>query len=145
MTRINLVPPNMLSDKHLLAEYRELPRVFTLAKNSGAPFAHTVGNLYKLGPGHVLFFVNKIPWLLIRYKAIVGECFQRGFAIDSGLVDSVMGSAIDLINSRPDLCVEYNPTPEEFYLNMARICIRSNYAEVKAEILRADKAEREAN
>ena len=32
MTRINVVPPRLLLDEHLLAEYRELPRVFALAK-----------------------------------------------------------------------------------------------------------------
>ena len=29
MTRINCIPPAELSDKHLLAEFHELPRVFT--------------------------------------------------------------------------------------------------------------------
>lgn len=28
MTRVNVVDPSLLSDKHLGAEYRELPRVF---------------------------------------------------------------------------------------------------------------------
>lgn len=32
MTRINLVDPSTLHTKHLIAEYRELPRVFALAE-----------------------------------------------------------------------------------------------------------------
>lgn len=33
MTRINLLPPAQLADQHLIAEYRELPRIFTLVKS----------------------------------------------------------------------------------------------------------------
>jgi deoxyribonuclease (pyrimidine dimer) len=32
MTRINLVPPQELHRKHLIAEIRELPRIMTLAR-----------------------------------------------------------------------------------------------------------------
>lgn len=32
MTRINLADPSTLHSKHLLAEYRELPRVFKLVE-----------------------------------------------------------------------------------------------------------------
>jgi deoxyribonuclease V len=32
MTRINLLPPSELADQHLLAEWRELPRIFGLVK-----------------------------------------------------------------------------------------------------------------
>jgi len=34
MTRINLVDPSTLHSKHLLAEYRELPRVFGLVQQA---------------------------------------------------------------------------------------------------------------
>ena len=33
MTRINLVHPSQLSDQHLMAEYRELPRIVNDWKN----------------------------------------------------------------------------------------------------------------
>lgn len=48
MTRINVIPVWELSDQHLLAEYRELPRV--LKQNIS-----TVGakSYYHLGPGHM--------------------------------------------------------------------------------------------
>ncbi|MBP7000765.1 pyrimidine dimer DNA glycosylase/endonuclease V [Amaricoccus sp.] len=32
MTRINVVPPEELSRAHLVAEYRELPRVFGMVR-----------------------------------------------------------------------------------------------------------------
>lgn len=37
MTRINCVPVEELSGPHLVAEYRELPRVFALAEKAAAP------------------------------------------------------------------------------------------------------------
>jgi deoxyribonuclease (pyrimidine dimer) len=81
MTRINCVPPSELCNKHLLAEYRELPRVYRLAYNAkqrgwrgeGAPAKYT------LGPGHVKFFYCRLAWLTGRYRAIVQELTQRGF------------------------------------------------------------------
>lgn len=36
MTRINLIPPSELHYKHLVAEYRELPRVFGLVRRAQA-------------------------------------------------------------------------------------------------------------
>ena len=32
MTRINLINPEKLTDQHLLAEYRELPRIFWILR-----------------------------------------------------------------------------------------------------------------
>lgn len=40
MTRINLIPPAQLSDQHLLAEYRELPRIFTMAHEAALRSEH---------------------------------------------------------------------------------------------------------
>lgn len=34
MTRINVIEPSRLSDQHLGAEYRELPRVFGLVRDA---------------------------------------------------------------------------------------------------------------
>jgi deoxyribonuclease (pyrimidine dimer) len=74
MTRINCIPVQELKDKHLLAEYRELPRVFKLARPCpNAP------KEYKLGTGHVMFFYNKLTFLLARQRMIVSEMKARGF------------------------------------------------------------------
>lgn len=55
MTRINCVPVEELTDKHLLAEYRELPRIFNLARAvEDAPTE------YVLGTGHMKFFYDKL-------------------------------------------------------------------------------------
>ena len=54
MTRINCIPVEELHDKHLLAEYRELPRVFSLARGDA-----DIPDTYRMGKGHVTFFYDK--------------------------------------------------------------------------------------
>ena len=81
MTRINCVPPQELHDKHLAAEYYELPRVFGLVRkavqkgvnldNIGAP------DKYTLGPGHVKFFYTRLGYCLKRQAAIIAEMHAR--------------------------------------------------------------------
>jgi hypothetical protein len=75
MTRINCIPVEELTDKHLLAEYRELPRIAKLAKHcTDAPA------FYKLGTGHVKFFYDKGSFLKNRFEnEIVPEMQKRGF------------------------------------------------------------------
>jgi deoxyribonuclease (pyrimidine dimer) len=74
MTRINCIPVSELTDKHLVAEYRELPRVSKLARPT--PCSAT----YTLGKGHVIFFYNKGAWLKHRFEQeIVPEMQRRGF------------------------------------------------------------------
>lgn len=73
MTRINCVPPLELTNKHLVAEYRELPRIFALAcHREDAP------KEYCLGKGHMLFFYDKLKYLANRQLVIVAEMLKRG-------------------------------------------------------------------
>jgi len=85
MTRINVVPPGELSRLHLIAEYRELPRIFNLVKAAQGK-GHTPQTLskkipphYTMGKGHVLFFFDKLAWLEKRYNAVVREMICRGY------------------------------------------------------------------
>lgn len=81
MTRINCIPPAELHDKHLVAEYRELPRVFKLAYAAYArgedPSTHP--HAYTLGKGHVKFFYTRLGWLRWRFQDIVAEMRARGW------------------------------------------------------------------
>ena len=79
MTRINCVPPEELSRQHLLAEYRELPRVFKLAEK-----AYTAGcvpgiDKYTLGAGHVKFFYKRLGYCKNRFHALREEMLRRGY------------------------------------------------------------------
>lgn len=76
MTRINCVPVEQLTDKHLVAEYRELPRISNAAKLVTDAPTH-----YKMGTGHMKFFYDKGEYLRRRFEdEIVPEMQRRGFA-----------------------------------------------------------------
>lgn len=82
MTRINLVPPAELSRLHLVAEYRELPRIFALAHKaslSPKPWTHKQPSAYTLGTGHVLFWYDKLGYLADRHRDLVQEMLARGY------------------------------------------------------------------
>ena len=83
MTRINVVPPEELSGPHLVAEYRELPRVFGLVrariKKGQTPKDCKIPPQYRLGSGHVTFFFNKLHYLENRQRRLIREMENRGY------------------------------------------------------------------
>lgn len=82
MTRINCLPPKVLSDAHLGAEYRELPRVFFQAHAAflrGERYDDPRNpDRYVLGKGHVRFFYPRLGYLARRLEDLVFECQTRG-------------------------------------------------------------------
>jgi deoxyribonuclease (pyrimidine dimer) len=121
MTRINVVPVNELTDRHLLAEYRELPRVYRLARrwwDRGCP-----GELpltYTMGEGHVRFFYNKLLWVFNRHHELYGECLRRGFNVQpprKGPDSGFEMSPLALFNN-------WKPTITAKAVNQSRICER---------------------
>ncbi len=135
MTRINLVEVTQLTNKHLMAEYRELPRIFTAVKKlqyQGKTCKDVdIPNKYVLGTGHVKFFYNKIKWLKDRYSAIYQELINRRFDLNSVLYCKVLSDTKDIDKTWIN---DYKPSPEDIYLNMIRICKRSNIDEVLKEL-----------
>lgn len=123
MTRINLVDPTVLSDKHLVAEYREIVRLPNNLKTSinrkGKPFNMTeIPEQYKLGKSHVKFFYDKMKFLQKRHKSLVKEMQNRGFRTN------FTDSSIFI----PDNNIFYNdyiPTREAIELNKERIIERT--------------------
>jgi deoxyribonuclease (pyrimidine dimer) len=80
MTRINVVPPSELSRQHLLAEWRELPRVFSLAEKAWARGTPKIPAKYCLGAGHVTFFYDKLEWVTKRFYELREEMLRRNYA-----------------------------------------------------------------
>lgn len=114
MTRINLVHPSKLSDKHLIAEYRELPRVFALSRKAqwDGKKRHIPAE-YTLGNGHVTFFYDKLLFVKKRQESLIKECLKRGFKIQHTTVDEGL---------QHESCMnDYTPTDEAIALNIARI------------------------
>lgn len=79
MTRINCVPVEELSGPHLVAEYRELPRVFALAEKAAARGSFTQPDTYTLGKGHLLFFYTRLGYLAQRHAELIAEMKRRDY------------------------------------------------------------------
>jgi len=116
MTRINVgIPPRELTDKHLIAEHRELKRIPNVVAK-GRCNLNNIPARFSLGKGHVSFFYDKLGYLKERYIDLYNECIARGFNVRSYLVswDSV---PTELMNS-------YTPTEEDVRIIRERIADR---------------------
>lgn len=114
MTRINLIEPRRLHQKHLVAEYREITRVYALAsawhqrgRDTGIP-PH-----YTMGKGHVTFFYDKLGFIRDRYVQLVEEMRRRGYTVNYPQPPEV-GLPQDLFNG-------YVPTEEALKANLQRL------------------------
>lgn len=123
MTRINLVVPKELTDQHLKAEIRELPRIFSLAlKSKKQPVNIPVS--YKLGTGHVKFFYNKLKWLHYRYLTLLKEAEKRKIQINKELVNSYLNK-IEIL-SKTSYYNSWNYNNIELALSRERLKERIN-------------------
>ncbi len=123
MTRINVVPPAELTREHLIAEYRELPRVFSLVSKHvghGRPKPDHAPTEYRLGPGHIMFFYDKLAWLAARHQDLIAEMQRRGY------VPTMTGSLMVKFAELPAWCWgPYDPTPVAMAVNRQRLAERS--------------------
>lgn len=115
MTRINVVPPQELCDQHLLAEHRELTRIPNAIVKGKYNLTGQPAD-YKLGNGHVKFFLNKLQFLYDRYHELHRECLARGFKVTNRWPDNLPAD--------PDLWLDYQPSDTAFRINRARIAER---------------------
>ena len=84
MTRINCIPPSELTRQHLVAEYRELPRIFGMVlsmveRGVTLPEQAKIPPTYRMGTGHMKFFCDKLEYLVQRQRALVDEMLKRGY------------------------------------------------------------------
>lgn len=114
MTRINVVPVEELCDQHLLAEWRELPRMRGFAEKTVIE-EKNIPLTYRLGEGHMAFFLNKADFLEERHAQLTKELLKRGFNLMIKL---------EFIMSLRFKPVKYIPTEEDLQLNRARITER---------------------
>ena len=121
MTRINLIKPSELTRQHLVAEYRELPRIFTLVRKAITRGEHPTDSRnpkrYVLGPGHCRFFYSRLGFLARRQEALIREMQQRGYRVLYG--------SIDISDFPAEWRGDYSPTPDAVNLNRQRIRERS--------------------
>lgn len=115
MTRINCVPVEELTGKHLVAEYRELPRVYNLAVAAYArgedPYGYPA--TYRLGAGHVRFFYSRLGYVAQRHRQLIAEMKRRGYKPTYHTV---------LLPDLPSVwCRKWKPTEEAKACNRARL------------------------
>lgn len=126
MTRINVIPVEELTDKHLIAEYRELPRVFKLARSPQPKEAYRWPREYTLGRGHVKFFYDKLRFCQQRQCQLVAEMKQRGFKPAFDPEDLWQYHERAGGHAPSHLWNDYEPTPEALSINRKRIGERLN-------------------
>lgn len=123
MTRINVVPPAELSGPHLVAEYRELPRIFGLVQKAAArgerPDDRRNPPAYVLGPGHVRFFYPRLDFLARRFAALVEEMRRRGYAPSFSAIPTAAGAIPG------EWWGSWEPDPAALALNRSRIAERN--------------------
>lgn len=138
MTRINCVPVSTLCRQHLLAEYRELPRVFTLARNwfrrvaaAGEEGSYCdIPETYRLGKGHVQFFYNKLGFLRRRHKELCDEMMSRGYLV-------TIDCSVACEDLPEDFQQDWDPPQEAIDLNEQRIQERLTEMAVKDKLRRS--------
>lgn len=120
MTRINLIDVSIMTDQHLLAEYRELPRIVNDWKKryGDSKFYKAIPNKFCLGQGHVKFFRNKIKFLIQQYRLIVDELLKRNFSIkQTSIVDNEVAHLLTIdINQ-----ITWKPSVEDITISQQRI------------------------
>lgn len=108
MTRINVVPVEELSDQHLIAEYREMPRCFK--QNIDIAFAP---DRYCLGKGSMMWAKRHWVFCYHRFNCIIKEMDYRGFKT------SYRELPLDEIDTHN--FGYYVPTPEDYKINIERL------------------------
>lgn len=120
MTRINCLPPAELCGQHLVAEYRELPRVFGLVRAAAArgerPDDPRNPSEYVLGRGHVRFFYPRLLYLSWRHVRLVDEMEARGYR--PRFVENLRVTHGDIPS---EWWEDWDPTPEAMDLCRARV------------------------
>ena len=118
MTRINVaIPPRELTNRHLLAEHREMKRIPNVVSR-GRYNLKNVPKEFTLGKGHVAFFYDKLGYLKDRYEEVYTECKNRGFKI-TYYGNAWEGVPKELMNS-------YTPTKRDEEIIRQRINERLN-------------------
>lgn len=118
MTRINLTLVSQLADQHLMAEYRELPRVFGAVRkhvqNGKTVKDFKISSTFILGTGHVTFFYDKLAYLVDRQTQLIAECLKRGFNIKDTTVQNIDDIPKEFRN-------HFRPSLDDILLSQSRL------------------------
>lgn len=115
LTRVDIVPVEYLTNRHLLSNHREIKRIPNCIKKGrfslkGAP------DTYTMGEGHVKFFYDKLKWLKKRYISLYDECIVRGL--------NVTDFSEAFSNLPKELYNDWTPCFDDYVTNQVRISER---------------------
>ncbi|WVW37784.1 endonuclease V N-glycosylase UV repair enzyme [Aeromonas phage Gekk3-15] len=126
MTRINLIPPSLCTNKQLLAEYRELPR--GINKVSRGKTYKNIPAKFTMGKGHESFFGNKLWFLHKRHIAIREELKRRQAAFPHRFKGPYVIDTTDAWNqcthTQPYECKDWTPSKEDILVSIDRLIER---------------------
>jgi hypothetical protein len=127
MTRINCVPVEQLSREHLIAEYRELPRIFGMVRGMiergvTDPKLADIPSSYRMGTGHMKFFTDKLGWCVQRQKLLILEMRRRGYQPNFDDTESLLQGIPEAFHG------SWSPTNRDLEISWARIRERLNAA-----------------
>lgn len=116
MTRVNLVPPEELLRWHLVAEYREIPRIFALALEwDRAGRRAALPQRYTMGAGHMRFFYTRLGFVARRHRLLVREMWERGYA---PVYEHTLAL---LVKAPPDMRRHWTPSEQDIAVSRQRI------------------------
>lgn len=123
MTRINVVSPSELTNKHLMGELHEITRVYGLVRKAQERKINKYNfkdkikqpSAYTMGSGHVYFMYDKLGFITERYYALNQEALKRNFKVNPidrhTLTDGIQSWWFG----------DYVPTQEAIEINRKRI------------------------
>lgn len=139
LTRVNVVPVTELTNSQLLAEYREIPRIYRMVQNSidrGEPLGKDIPEAFTYGKGALRFWYNKLAFIKLRQCALRDEMLKRGYKpIAHAHPESEGNHGID----HPGYWQDYEPTEEALRKNRRRLAFRKARADRRKADRRAAK------
>lgn len=126
MTRINLIAPALLTNKQLMAEYRELPRILNRVA-TGKTYKNIPAQ-FTMGTGHESFFGNKLWFLHKRHIAIRAELARRRAAFPDRFkgpyVICTKAAWHQCISTQPYECKDWTPSERDILISLGRLVER---------------------
>lgn len=126
MTRINVIDPVNLHNKHLMGEIHEITRVYGLVRKAQDRKINKYNFKekikppaeYTMGTGHVKFMYDKLGYITDRYYALNEEAARRGYKVNPIVKEELVAGIQEWWFG------DYTPTEEAIKINKHRLEVR---------------------
>lgn len=128
MTRINTNDHDTMSDQLQVNAMGEEPRVLdkVIYRIDNDMEFNDIPESFRLGPGHVKFFFDKVGYIVRRYLERRMDYYNRkGKEYSLEHLDMVWERYLYIHSKRPDLCNDWSPTSNDKIMSKRRILDRS--------------------